>query len=167
MATSMMSRFVESGFQPVEFEGEIVHPMYTVDINERDHVRVTWIDANSPRVQGLTLRLRIPGRMGRKGEGGLLRVGDAESPSIILWMDTAPEVVDAECIERADGAVLQVSNRWRLPDGREDEWLNNYGIKLEPVGQDALVLHCSDGYGDAPSFDDLIVRLDVVRGNHA
>lgn len=118
-------------------------------------------------MQGLTLRLRIPGRAGRKGEGGLLRVDDAESPSIVLWMDTAPEVVDAECIQLAGGAVLQVSNRWRLPDGREDEWLNNYGIKLEVVRQDVVVLHCSDGYGDAPSFDDLTVRLDIVRGGRS
>jgi len=161
MASSLMRQFIASGFEPIEVDGEPVYPMYTTSIEEGDCVRVRWVSAASPNVQGLGLRLRILERKGRKGEGGLLRVEGVEAPTIVLWMDTAPPVVKAECVKLADHAVLRVSNRWRLPDGREDEWLNNFGMKVEPVGERSVLLHCSDGYGVAPSFDDLVVQVDV------
>ena len=159
---SLMTRFVESGFKPVEFDGELVHPMYRADLREGNVVRVTWISAGSPRVQGLALRLRKPGVTGAKGRGGLLRVEASEAPTIYLWMDTAPPVVDATCVRLAVGGEFQVTNRWRLPDGSEDEGLNNFGIKVERESDDSAVLHCSDGYGAEPSFTDLVVRIEVV-----
>ena len=162
MTRSLMDRFAASGFKPIEVDGSVVHPMYRTQVREGDTVRVTWLDAQSPRPQGLTLRLRVPGRTGRRGEGGLLRVESVDAPTIVLWTESAPPVVEAECVTLQPGAELQVSNRWRLPDGREDEWLNNYGMKIEAAEGDAVVLHCSDGYG-APAFDDLTVRVDVLR----
>jgi hypothetical protein len=163
MATSMMQRFADSGFEPVDVDGDLVHPMYRVQIEQGDRVRIEWLRAGSPRVQGLSLRLRMPGCSGRRGEGGLLRVEDVEAPTIVLWMDTAPLVVEAECIDLKPGAELQVSNRWRLADGREDEWLNNFGIKIEPFNGSGAILHCSDGYGDDMSFEDLVVRVELNR----
>jgi len=157
-----MTQFAESGFEPIERDGAVVHPMYRRRLRAGDLVRITWLSAASPRVQGLSLRLRLPGKSGRKGEGGRLRVADAESPTIVLWMDTAPQVVDVECVEIADGAELQISNRWRLPNGREDEWLNNFGMLVEP-SSDAVTLRCSDGYGDDPTFDDLVVKVVVIE----
>ena len=78
-------------------------------------------------------------------------------------MDTAPPSVDVECVEAKQGSELQISNRWRLPDGREDEWFNNYGILIEHLAEDSVVLRCSDGYGDDLSFEDLVVRVDILR----
>ncbi len=92
-----------------------------------------------------------------------MRVAAAHSPAIILWIDTAPPTVSIECAKVIDGAELQVSNRWRLEDGREDEWFGNYGILTEEIGQDAFVLRCSDGIGLQPSFDDLVVQVELVR----
>jgi hypothetical protein len=126
--SSMMERFAESGFEPVELHGELVHAMYRSAVAAGDVVRVIWETAESPRAQGLTLRLRIPHRSGRKGEGGRFRVGGIEAPTIVLWMDTAPPVVDAECVELTE-----------------------------------VQLHCSDGYGDELTFDDLVVRIDVLE----
>lgn len=75
-------------------------------------------------------------------------------------MDTAPPVVDARCIEAKPGAELRVSNRRRLDDGREDEWLNNFGMLVENDGAGGTVLRCAEGYGlGPPSFDDLVVRI--------
>lgn len=163
MATSMMQRFAESGFEPVEVNGDLVHPMYRVQVQQGDRVRIEWLRATSPRVQGLSLRLRTPGVGGRRGEGGVLRAESAEAPTIVLWMDTAPPVVDADCVDLKPGAELQISNRWRLADGREDEWLNNFGIKIEPLNGSGAILHCSDGYGDDLNFEDLVVRVELDR----
>jgi hypothetical protein len=162
MGQSMMERFEVSGFEPVAVDGEFIHPMW-VGIGEGDHIRLTWLSSNSPRVQGVSLRLRIPDVQGRDGEGGVLRIERREAPTMVLWMDTSPKVVEAECVSVRSGAELQVSNRWRLPDGRDDEWLGNYGIRIEPTDGDGIVLHCSDGYGDTPTFEDLVVRVDVRR----
>jgi hypothetical protein len=165
MTTSMMERFRESGFEPVEVRGELVHPMYRVAIAEGDRIRITWMRAESARVQGLSLRLRLPGITGRRGEGGLLRVEDVEAPTIVLWMSTAPAVVDVQCVALKPGAELQISNRWRLADGREDEWLNNFGMRVEPRGRSSAVLHCSDGFGNDLTFNDLVVRVEVVTSS--
>jgi hypothetical protein len=83
---------------------------------------------------------------------------------MILWMDTAPPVVVAECVKLKKGAELRISNRWRHADGREDEWLNNYGMLIEKQGKDSFLLRCSDGVGFEPTFDDLVVRIDIARG---
>jgi hypothetical protein len=163
MQTSLMSRFAESGFEPVEVEGRLVHPMLRLTPGPGDRLDIGWVSANSPRIQGLGIRLRVPGVSGKKGYGGALKVGDVESPAIMLWMDTAPPNVAIECVKVDEGGQLQISNRWRLEDGREDEWLNNYGMIVEQVEPDTFVLHCSDGYGDAPTFDDLVVRVHLVR----
>jgi hypothetical protein len=166
MDPSMMRRFSEAGFQPIEVNARTVHPMVRLAIDVGDVVRVTWLGAGSPRVQGLSLRLRLPDVPRKRGEGGLLRVNDAESPTIVLWMDSAPQVVEAECVKLKEGAQLQISNRWRDESGREDEWLNNYGILIDDVGEESFVLHCSDGVGLEPTFDDLVVRIDIVRASH-
>jgi hypothetical protein len=164
MDRSLMQRFLDSGFEPIAVDDMLVHPLFRTNMHPRDVVRVTWVSAVSPRVQGVTLRLRLPGVSGRRGEGGVLRVSDAEAPAIILWMDTAPSAVDVECVKRRDSAELQVSNRWRLENGQEHEWLNNFGMIIEPLQGEAFLLRCSDGYGSSPSFDDLVVRIDMKRG---
>lgn len=158
-----MGAFSASGFEPVERDGVLVHPMYRARIGVGQVVWITWLGAASPRVQGLGVRLRIPGITGRQGQGGLLRVAGAQAPTMYLWMDTAPPVVKAECVEIGEGAELRISNRWRMPDGSEHEWLNNFGMTIDEDDIGA-VLHRSDGYGDEPSFDDLVVRVDVVGG---
>ena len=166
MTTSMMSRFADSEFEPVEVQGQLVHPMLRLKPAPGDRLEVSWLSASSPRVQGLGIRLRLPGVAGARGFGGAMKVGEVESPAIMLWMDSAPETVVVECNEVSEDAELQISNRWRLDDGSEDEWLNNYGILIDEVAPGTYVLRCSDGYGDAPTFDDLVVRIKLIPASN-
>ena len=136
--------------------------MLRLQVADADRVKVIWVSANSPRTQGLGLRLRRRGIQGARGRAGLLRVDDIEAPAIMLWMDTATPTVEVLCGPVDDDGELQISNRWRLDDGREDEWLNNYGMVIDSDTDDTFVLRCSDGFG-APSFDDLVVRIDHLR----
>lgn len=160
----MMSRFAESGFEPVNYGGMLVHPMLRLRPQSGDQVVIEWVSTRSDRTQGLGLRLRMPDVSGRRGYGGTLRVDHVESPAIMLWQDSAPPQVIVDCVEAKDGAELQVSNRWRLDDGREDEWLNNYGMLIETLGPEEFLLRCSDGFGPTPSFDDLEARVKLRRG---
>jgi hypothetical protein len=158
---TFMQRFAENGFSPIEYDGLTVHPMFRMPIAVGDRWRLRWLDAASPRVQGLALRVRLPDVGGRRGEAGRLKVAGASSPWIHLWRDTAPPVVEVLCEEATAGAELRVSNRWRLDDGGEDEWLNNFGMLIEHDDDDGIVLRCSEGYGtEPPSFNSLVVRLE-------
>jgi hypothetical protein len=67
--------------------------------------------------------------------------------------DSAPPVVEARCVQIEPGVQLGISNAWRMPDGREDEWFLNHGMKIEELGNRAVVLHCSDGIGNELTFD--------------
>lgn len=156
-----MHRFATNRFEPVDVDGVTVHPMFSSEIAAGELVRVTWVAATSPRVQGLGVRLRLPNTPGARGRGGLLRVHGEEAPTMLLWMDTAPAVVDVACVKVEPGAQLQVSNRWRSDDGTEDEWLNNYGLIIETLDSRTHILHCSDGHGSDPSVDDLTVRIEI------
>src|SRR5262249_34485511 len=120
---------------------------YKRRIQAGDRFTIEFLSWTSELVQGLTLRTKR----------GLLEVNDVESSVISLWMDTAPAVVDVECLTSGRDGLLMVSNRWVRPDGVKDEWTNNAGMLVEDSGNRVL-LHCSNGYGE-PDFDNLVVEL--------
>ena len=160
----MMAQFGANEFAPVTINGTLVYPMVTLAVGVGDNIRVSWMSAASPRTQGVVLRLRRPTVRGAKGRGGVLRAGIGEAPTIKLWMDTSPEPPVIEIVKLADDAVLRIYNQWMSSSGRVDEMFNNYGIVIEELGPSSLLLRCSDGVGDVPTFDDLVVRIDVIRG---
>lgn len=161
--TDMMSRFEQSNFEPVVVAGQLVHSYVPMKVGSGDIVRITWMSAASPRTQGLSLRLRRRGIKGARGYAGRLRSDELVGPGIALWTDLSSPAPVVECEEIPDDVQLEVSNRWRHETGRVDEWLNNYGIVIEELEPDSWILHCSDGVGDQPTFDDLVVRIDITR----
>jgi hypothetical protein len=126
-----MRRFADNGFQPLTLDAKTIHPMFRAPIARGDTICVTWSGSSSPRVQGLALPVRPPEVPGRVGEAGRIEVNGVASASVHLWMDSAPPVVELRCVEAKPDAELRVSNRWRLEDGREDEWLNSFGMLIE------------------------------------
>lgn len=158
-----MSRFAESKFLPIRVGEDLVHARYESYFSPGDMLKIEWLEAGSDLVQGLGLRMRFPGVVGTQGIGGELRIENANSSAMMLWMDTSPEVVTVHSVASEQGAKLQISNRWRQKSGREDEWLNNYGMLVDQQDESTVVLSCSDGYGTEPTFDDLKVKLTFVR----
>ena len=159
----MMERFAASSFEPVEFEGATVHAMYWAAVTTGDIVEIEWLSAASPRPQGVTLRLRKPGVTGKKGVGGTLSWEGHHGAAIRIWMDKSGPSTEVACSDVRDGAKLRVTNVWEAPNGRVDEYLNNYGITIDVVDDDTAVLHCSDGHGTRPSFDDQVVKVSIRR----
>src|SRR5690242_8453756 len=82
MAGSMMQRFVDNAFEPIDYEGRTVHPQVSFDVATGDELHIEWVSAASPRPQGLSLRLRDPQLRGAKGRAGQDRgpnlAGDAD-----------------------------------------------------------------------------------------
>ena len=161
--TTFMDQFIDGGFAPVEYAGKLVYPDYWADVDEGDRIRLDWLDSRSPREQGVMLRLRLPERTGRKGEGGILQSEELEGPAIRLWERSAGPVTEVNCKKVRPGAKLLVTNTWEGPTGVE-EGFNNFGMLIEELNPDAVILRCSDGVGSRPDFQDLVLRLSVLRG---
>jgi hypothetical protein len=156
----MGQRFSDAGWRPILLDGLIVHPMMRLPVRAGDSIDVEWLSSASPRVQGLVFRLRNPAIPGAKGRGGKLRVDAAEAYAIGLWMDSAPNPSTIDVVNVKPGAELQISNQWRTPEGRVDEWFQNYGMLIEDLGNGQYEIRCSDGpHAAGPEFEDQIVRI--------
>jgi len=140
-------RFAESGGEAVEVDGLTVHPMFRAEIRDGDEVRVFFESAAADREQGLVVKVT----------DGELDVGGRRAQSFLLWRDESP--TDVELLSRGEGE-LRVWNAWRS-DGLIEEWSGNAGVLVEDDGE-TVTLHMSDGIGE-PSFDDLVVNLEIAR----
>lgn len=159
---SMSTRFGENDFKPIMVDGVQVHPMLKLSVDEGDVVRISWISAiNSPCSQGLSLRLRDPSIGGQKGYAGRLRLDDIVAPAFGVWSDQGPNALQFDVLEVRPGAELWISNTWRTPEGREDEWFEDYGIVIEIEGPRQFLLRCNAGLSRPMDFDDLVVRVEV------
>lgn len=92
---------------------------------------------------------------------GQLTVDGQTMNRLVLWTDTAPEVVQVVCRPPKAGAVLRAWNNWDR-NGTMMAWLGNAGMLVEDQN-DCVVLRCSDGIGP-PDFEDLVVELRLERG---
>lgn len=140
-------RFAESGGEGVEVDGRMVHPMFRTEIRGGDEVRVYFESASAGREQGLVMKVT-------EGE---LEVKGQRARSFLLWRDESP--ADIELVARGHGE-LRVWNAWRH-DGLVEEWSGNAGVLVEDDGE-TVTLYMSDGIGE-PSFDDLVVNLEIAR----
>jgi hypothetical protein len=159
----LTDQFIDGGFAPVQYRGNLVYPDHWIDMDDGDSVRIEWLSSNSWRAQAVVLRLRLPDRTGRKGEGGLLEWGDLSAPSIRLWERSAGPVAHVRCVKRQAGARVLVTNAHDGPTG-VNEGVGNSGMLIEPVDDDTVVLRCSDGLDEWPDFRNMVVRLEVHRG---
>lgn len=159
----MMARFAANNYQPVELDGRVVHPMLRVPAIAGTVIDVVWRTIASPRPQGLVFTVRKPGALGPEGYVGLLSFHGHAAPGLKLWADDFPKPDPILVLAAEPNAELQVSNQWRMPDGREDEWFNNYGMLVESQGPNVFLLRCSDGIHDAPDFRDLVVEVKLTH----
>ena len=90
---------------------------------------------------------------------GLLRVGDSESPQIVLWQDTAPATVHLQVVS-TDG-LLRLYNVWDSGRGRTVESQSATSGMLREKIPTGWRYRCSD-IAPHPTFDALVFRLDRV-----
>lgn len=140
-------RFAESGGQPLEVDGQTVYPMFRTEIGQGDEVRVFFQSASSDHEQGLVVKVT----------DGELEVEGQRARSFLLWREES--AADVELISHGEGE-LRVWNAWRH-EGLVEEWSGNAGVVVEDDGE-TVTLHMSDG-ADEPSFDNLVVNLELAR----
>lgn len=151
--------FQASQGQPVEWDGQRVHMMYELSVPTDDAgaaagaLRVEFGEFSPARPQALRLKVR----------GGQLDVGGQRLSDIVLWSDSAPEVVAAGIhpSRRGTPVVIRAWNAWRDEAGTTQAWVGNSGILVREDPTGAVTLRCSDGYDD-PTFADLTATLRIV-----
>jgi hypothetical protein len=90
---------------------------------------------------------------------GMLRVADVEAPQLDIWTDTAPSVVEVECVE-TDG-FLRFYNIWQ--SGRRP------GVESRSATSGMLAEELVDGWrrysctdiGLEPDFERIVFRIAI------
>jgi phosphodiesterase/alkaline phosphatase D-like protein len=108
-------------------------------------ITVTRESASTERSQGLALEADHE-----------LCVGDIAATSLVLWADTAPEMIE---ITTGDAGHLRMWNVWRDGDLIQ-AWEGGARIDVDDEGDD-LGLVCHDGHGG--NGPDLVIRLSFDR----
>lgn len=145
--------FQESRWEPIEFNGQTVYHKYKRQVRGWSEVRVSRLSHNPAFVQGLRVK---SGKVEIECKGQRTR-------DLILWSDTSLAESSFHVIGQ-QGAVLTFWNQWRLPgDNQPQGGTGNAGMLVSDVAN-VVTLSCSDGIGK-PDFQDLVVRLEFLRGN--
>lgn len=147
--TDLGSRFIESGGEAVELDGQMVHMSYVF----------------GPLPAGvLELRMCAQGDLeqgvGLSADGGWLTVNGQRLKKGVLWTATAPDQVEiaVKPMRGRESLTVRIWNVWKHPTwGSTMAWVSNAGLMVEPLGQTAVKLHASAGPG-GPTFDDLIIE---------
>jgi hypothetical protein len=150
MSARLAERFTAAQGAPIEVDGKLVHMMFElppIDGAAELHVE---LETDSARPQAVRLKAR----------GGKLLLNEQLVDDVVLWSDTAPPAVTASLRPQSSATpmTLRVWNAWRDTAGTMQAWIGDAGMLVEEEGPGVVVLRCSDGF-DAPTFDDLIVRL--------
>jgi immunity protein 42 of polymorphic toxin system len=144
--------FQETRWEPVEFNGQMVYHKYKCQVRGWTEVRVRRLSHNPAFVQGLRVK---SGKVDLEFEGQRTR-------DLIIWADTP--LAESSCqVIGQQGVVLTIWNQWRLPGNAEPQGgTGNAGMLVSDVAN-VVTLSCSDGSGK-PDFQDLVVRLEFLRG---
>jgi hypothetical protein len=147
---SLNQRFARSNGAPIDVDGHEVHGLVRVPVRGGDRVRVRFVSARSRWPQGVQL-------LTRKGE---LLEGGIQGRAALLWNIQGKGERTVDVIARGGPIELQIWNVWQYEDGQTQAWVNNAGLVVEKRA-DAMVLRCSDGYGE-PDFSNLVVEVTIT-----
>ena len=147
---SLAQAFAKGSARRTKWNGTSVHSVVRIDVSAGDRIAVTRVRSSRVRAQALKLAL----------DRGDLRANGVAVPTVAIWSHTAPERAELDVVGRRAKSV-EIWNAWSF-EGVDSSWIGNAGIIVESEGG-ARLLRCSDGLGE-PSFDDLVVRLEVIPG---
>jgi len=138
--TATADRFTAEEVDRLEIDGQPVHSLITVELEQQTTITVVRHSTNPERTQGVML-----------DSTGRLLIGGVGAGRFVLWADTAPGQVEIE----AQAGRISIWNVWR--DDIEQAWVGWSGIR-PTFDEDELILRCSDGHepGDAA---DIVVGL--------
>ncbi len=139
--------FIQSKGQPIEYQGRLIQMIDSGTMPPHSILRITFESVDGSFKQGI----RVKSNNGLSADGKNLK-------NIILWADTAPEVVDLVSGNRT--TEWKIWNCWDHGDGVTQAWINGGAMIVELIGSDTKRYRCNDGFPD-DDFSDLIFRVDI------
>jgi hypothetical protein len=140
--------FADQQSNIIDWDGPL-YSMYELSTNATE-LTVRFVSAIEQPVQGLRLKVR----------GGTFEIDSTSANDLVLWHDTAPEIVRVRIRWKSRGArSLRIWNAWRINNVTQ-AWLGNAGMRVEG-NESTLTFRCSDGEG-APDFGDLIAEVALA-----
>lgn len=130
-----------------KWQGRTVHSFVRIAVTDGDRIVIRRLRASKIRAQALKLAV----------DRGELKANGLVVSTVAVWSHTAPDTVTLDIVGKRAKSV-DIWNAWSH-EGVDSSWLGNAGILVESTG-DGHLLRCSDGLGE-PSFDDLVVRVEV------
>ncbi|WP_210441309.1 hypothetical protein [Nocardioides xinjiangensis] len=147
--TDLGARFVDSGGEPVELDGQLVHMSYVFGSLPAGVLELR-MTAQGSQEQGV----------GLSADGGWITVNGEKFKEGVLWTATAPDTVEVKTQPQrgSDSLTVRVWNVWKHPKwGSTMAGVANAGLLVELLSADAVKLHASAGPG-GPTFDDLVIE---------
>lgn len=152
MTTKLSELFEDARAASIEFDGDTVYSMYTIDdVAAGSELRLQFEQSNPERPQAIRLAIA-------KNCNGTLEVESGVGDDIVLWTDTSPELTSLKVNSDAPTSI-DIWNMWRNSKGQENAWIGNAGMHVRKQGR-TLWFNCSDAFGD-PVFDDLVVSVSI------
>lgn len=148
---SLAQAFAKGNGRRTKWQGTAVNALIRLDVSTGDRIVVTRVRSSRVRAQALKVAV----------DRGDLRANGVAVPVVSIWSHTAPEQVELQVVGRRAKSI-DVWNAWSF-EGVDSAWIGNAGMIVEQEGA-ARVLRCSDGLGE-PTFEDLVVRIEVIRGD--
>jgi len=140
--------FEKSAGKPVVYKGRLVMMSDDFPVKGTKCVQLHFEECNGEWRQGVALSCK-----------GGFRVNDkAIKNGLVLWQDTAPQVVTMEVLGCPQTIVVR--NVWDVGDGVIHSWHNGAAMIPEPLPT-GYRYRCNDGFADE-DFDDIVFRLERV-----
>src|SRR5256885_16447680 len=93
---SLSERLAESKGAPIDYHGKTVHGIFRWEVHPGDILRVSFLRASSAVRQGINVSIKQ----------GQIFVDGQSMKHLVLWMDTAPKIVEVICQPPRSGAPL-------------------------------------------------------------
>lgn len=148
---SLAQAFAKGNGRRTKWQGTTISSITRLDVSTGDRIAVTRVRSSRVRAQALKIAV----------DRGDLRANGIAVPVVSIWSHTAPERAELTVVGRRAKSI-DIWNAWSF-EGVDSAWIGNAGMLVEQEGA-THVLRCSDGLGE-PSFDDLVVRIEVIRGD--
>lgn len=148
MARTLSDDFAELQTRYLVHDGVEIWSMLEFEAPSGTSLSVRRLSESASRVEGIRLQ----------AVGGELIAEGIRSSAIVVWTDTAPELVTIEFAAKAKkSGTVRLWNVWRDDQGGEHAWIGNSGMTVgrHESGYD---VRCSDGWGEV-EFTDLHLRL--------
>ena len=151
MTRTLADRFDEAKGAPIDYSGRSLHKSLKLPVSTGDSLELRFLRSSDRPVQGV----------GLKCENCRVKIAGIVAASAALWRETASDHVAIDIVNARNAAQLILFNQWRdEKHGSTMYHLNNAAMEIVEQPDAALLLRCSDGWGE-PDFQDLVVELRV------